>query len=101
MNKETADFQKIFDRVKGSLPVIRRYSLPAFLVFVALIYGFVIFRIQTLSAKQPTDDQVSSQVQASGVPHIDQSIVKQLQTLQDNSVNVQSLFDQARNNPFQ
>jgi hypothetical protein len=101
MNKEKADLQKIFDRFKRFLPLARRYSLPAFIVFVVLIYGFIILRIQTLSSKQPTDEQVSSQVQATGIPHIDQATVKQLQALQDNSVNVQSLFDQARNNPFQ
>jgi hypothetical protein len=101
MSKEKVDFQQILARAKRSLPLVQRYSVPAFIVFVVLIYGIVIFRIQTLSAKQPTDEQVSSQVQASGIPHIDQSVVKQLQTLQDNSVNVQALFNQARNNPFQ
>lgn len=101
MNKEKADLQKLVDRLKHFLPAARRYSLPAFIIFVILIYGIIIFRIQTLSSQQPTDEQVSSQVQASGTPHIDQSVVRQLQTLQDNSVNVQALFNQARNNPFQ
>lgn len=80
---------------------LKRYSLPVFLVFVAVIYGFVLLRINNLSQAEPSDQAVTSQVQAAKIPHIDAAVVKQLETLQDNSVSVQSLFDEARSNPFQ
>ncbi len=80
---------------------LKRYSLPVFLVFVAGVYGFVLLRINNLSQAEPSDQAVTSQVQAAKVPHIDAGVVKQLETLQDNSVSVQSLFDEARSNPFQ
>lgn len=79
----------------------RRYSLLIFLVFIGLVYGFVLFRIHSLATIQPSSDAVSSQVKAARIPHIDQPVVRQLQSLQDNSVSVQTLFNQARNNPFQ
>jgi len=80
---------------------VRRYSVLIFIIFIVLLYGFVVTRINNLSTAQPSPDAVSSQVKAARLPHIDQSVVQQLQTLQDNSVNVQTLFSQARNNPFQ
>lgn len=80
---------------------IQRYSLPIFLVFVGMIYLFVLFRIQSLSNAQPSEIEIQQQVQAAKIPHIDKAVVQQLQSLQDNSVNVQALFDQARSNPFQ
>ena len=80
---------------------LRSYSLPLVLVFVAALYGFVLLRVQTLNNTQPSSDAVTSQVKAARVPHIDQDTIQQLQSLQDNSVSVQTLFDQARNNPFQ
>jgi hypothetical protein len=101
MNQEKAQLQKVINRLSGLLPAVRRYRLAAFIVFVVLIYSLILFRIHTLSTAQPTADQVSSQVKAARIPHIDQSVVQQLQSLQDNSVNVQALFNQARNNPFQ
>jgi hypothetical protein len=61
----------------------------------------VLLRINTLGSTQPSSDAVTSQVQAARIPHIDQSVVRQLQSLQDNSVSVKSLFNQARANPFQ
>lgn len=80
---------------------LRPYRLAFFLLFIALLYGFLLLRISNLANMQPAQDVVTSQVKAAKLPHIDQTVVKQLHSLQDNSVNVQSLFDQARNNPFQ
>jgi hypothetical protein len=85
----------------GVIVKFRRYSLLAFVVFVAALYGFVIMRINNLSNAQPSDVAVSGQVQAAQAPHIDKAVVQQLNSLQDNSVSVQTLFNQARSNPFQ
>jgi hypothetical protein len=80
---------------------LRHYSLALFLVFVVTIYGLVIWRVNTLLTATPTPGQISSQVKANSITKVDPAVVKQLQTLRDNSVNVQVLFDQGRNNPFQ
>ena len=89
------------EKASAGLQNIRRYSFIIFIVLVAGIYGFVLLRINSLSNIQPSDDAVNSQVQAAQIPKIDKAVVKQLKALQDNSVNVQSLFDQARTSPFQ
>jgi hypothetical protein len=101
MSKEKLDTQKLLTQARGFLQSSRRYNFIVFLLFVALLYGFVLLRINTLSSSQPSTNAVSSQVQAAQIPHIDQSVVNQLQSLQNNSVSVQALFNQARSNPFQ
>jgi len=78
-----------------------RYTIVLFLLLIACVYGFVLLRISVLSSVQPSDSDISAQVQASPVPHIDPGAVQQIQALQDNSVSVQALFNQARSNPFQ
>jgi hypothetical protein len=88
-------------KVSPFVAKLKSYGLFVFLVFVAAVYGFVLLRINSLSHVQPTEQAVTSQVQASRVPHIDAAVVKQLESLQDNSVSVQALFDEARSNPFQ
>lgn len=80
---------------------LRRYSLAIFLTIVGLTYSFIIFQINSLSSAQPSPDAVSSQIKGTQAPKIDPQLVQQLESLQDNSVNVQTLFDQARSNPFQ
>jgi hypothetical protein len=101
MTKEKAGLKDVLAKCVALLQKVRRYSFAIFLVFVALLYGFVLLRINTLGKEQPSGVAVSSQVKNARIPHIDQLVVKQLQSLQDNSVNVKSLFNQARNNPFQ
>ena len=92
-----------------SLPVIleeighlvSRYALILFLLLLVAVYGFVLLQIGSLSNAQPSSTAVSSQAQTVAIPHIDPTVVQQIQNLQDNSVSVQALFNQARTNPFQ
>lgn len=78
-----------------------KYKLIGFIVFVAIVYGFVYTKINSYSNVQPSQSSVDSSLQAAQVPRIDNNVISQLQSLQDNSVSVQSLFNQARSNPFQ
>jgi hypothetical protein len=77
------------------------YALPVFICLSVLVYGFLLLRITMLSQAQPSSQAVSSQVNTSRVLRVDPGVVDSLNSLQDNSVNVQSLFDQARENPFE
>jgi hypothetical protein len=83
------------------LLALKKYSSIAFLLLVIGIYGFIVYRIHLIGNEQPANTVISTQVKGSHVPQVDQAIVKKLETLQDNSVNVQTLFEQARNNPFE
>jgi nitrate reductase NapE component len=73
--------------------------VPLFLLLVAGVYGFVVWRISVLQDAQPSSSSVNAQVQAA--PHIDPTTISKVKQLQDNSVSVQTLFNQARQNPFQ
>ena len=78
-----------------------RYAAILFFVLVAIAYGFVVLRINMLASSQPSQSEIDAQTTSTPVPRIDPKVAEQLQQLQDNSVNVQSLFQEARNNPFQ
>lgn len=85
----------------GLLKFVKRYAGILCFLVASGAYGFLIFRINTLNNVQPTESDVSAQASSgSSIKHIDPALVKQLEDLQDNSVNVQTLFEQARNNPF-
>jgi hypothetical protein len=94
------NLKALLSKANGLLDEAKKYSFLAFLIFVAILYGFVFFRINSLKNTEPSDSDVTSQVQAAHIPRIDQGLVKQLKSLQDNSVSVQTLFNDARNNPF-
>lgn len=75
------------------------YRAFLFFLAVAALYSFIVWRINVFS-----NAPASTTVKTPGVasqPHIDPETIAKIQSLQDNSVSVQTLFDSARQNPFQ
>jgi hypothetical protein len=78
---------------------ILRYRVVLFVLLIAGLYGFVNYRIQQLTQMPVSDQSVQQQVTNTS-PRIDKAVVRQLESLKDNSVSVKTLFDNARQNPF-
>lgn len=100
MSSSKADLKAVTARLDTYIEQVRRFSVVGFIVLVAILYGFVLLRINTLSNAEPSQDSITSQVKAAKVPRIEPSVVKQLESLHDNSVNVRTLFNDTRSNPF-
>jgi|SRR5579884_3920750 len=101
MTKDKLDIQLIRQKLTEALRIGLRYRLVIFIVFVALVYGFIYTRLNSLNNAQPSPSAISAQTNPVATAHVDKAVVSQLEALKDNSVNVQALFEQARNNPFQ
>lgn len=99
--KITFDKQSLATAGSAAVRFIGRYAVVLFFILVSSVYGFVVLRINILSNAQPSQSEIDAQVTATPVPRIDPAVADQLQQMKDNSVNVQTLFDQARQNPFQ
>lgn len=95
------NFKSIIPLLIRQLDRIKPYRYIVFFIFISLLYGFIILRISAYSTAEPTQASIDSQVNARSNLFIDEKVVEQLQTLQDNSVSVQTLFDEARSNPFE
>lgn len=87
--------------VLGWLHTLRLYlGVFIFLLFAAT-YGFIVIQINALSNPTIDDATVLGEAKATPTPRIDDQAAEQLETLKDNSVNVQTLFEQGRTNPFE
>ena len=67
---------------------------------VMVLVGFLVFQINRLATAEPTDTMIEEKLQTVARPKLDQAVIERIQQLQDQNVEVRSLFDQARNNPF-
>jgi hypothetical protein len=76
-----------------------RHAIFAVIFGVLLAYLFVVFRISSLAKAEPGPDQQG--VITSSIPKVDKNAVSQIQSLEQNNTQIHSLFEQARNNPFQ
>lgn len=95
------DLKKITNRITGLYKGLLKHAKFIFIVIVVLLAGFLIFEINVLINKEPTDEQISAQLQTIKRPKIDQDTIDKIEQLEDHNVAVQSLFKAARDNPFQ
>ncbi|MBX6334347.1 hypothetical protein IRY61_03350 [Candidatus Saccharibacteria bacterium] len=81
--------------------IFRTYGGFFLFLLLACIYGFLVLHVNKYSDPVIDDEEVMSRL--SGTPRlgIDESAAEKLLLLEDNSVNVQTLFKEGRQNPFQ
>lgn len=99
--KKSIDTSSLLKQLRGITDTIHRYKAILFFLVITSLYGFIVWRINALSTAPP---KASDVVEAQGMakqPKIPQATITRLQSLQDNSVRVQTIFNDARNNPFQ
>lgn len=79
-----------------------QYKVFLFVLLVIVVYGYVSWRVYVLSNTTASQNPLSTTHSVMvNSPQIDQSTVNKIQQLQNNSVSVQALFNEARQNPFQ
>jgi hypothetical protein len=93
------DLKGLPDLGRKALAALNAYRVLIFFLAVATLYGYIVWRINTFSNAPASTSEETAQTSAQ--PHIDPVTVQKIESLKDNSVNVQSLFDSARDNPFQ
>ena len=94
-------FTKITEPVKNAAAKLGHYKIVIFVILVLSVYGYIIVNISMLTNAQPSEESISELSSPIRSAKIDERVIKQLQQLQDNSVSVKALFDEARSNPFQ
>lgn len=91
---------KIQRQVLTLLQKLNRFRVMLFILTYVLIYAVMVFKIGALLDNEPSDDMVSERLQSVVRPKIDQSSVDKMLRLEQQNVDVKSLFQQARDNPF-
>jgi predicted negative regulator of RcsB-dependent stress response len=94
------DISKLKEKLFQYLSVARKNAPLIFVVFLLAVYGFLAWRITQLIQTEPSPSDVSAKLQT-GVPKVDPTVIQKIEDLKDSNVNVQTIFDNARNNPFQ
>jgi len=95
------DLKTIIPKVKKSAKKLTKHAVFAAVIFVLLAYLLVVWRISQMANLEPTEDSVTTAEASNNIPKVDKNAVKQIQSLENSSTELHSLFNQARNNPFQ
>ncbi len=78
----------------------QRHAIVLGFSIFAILYGYIIVQASTASTNEPDPDVVSRQIQAVPHPKIDKETAKKIESLEDQNINVQAIFKDARENPF-
>ncbi|CAN5710630.1 hypothetical protein BH23PAT2_BH23PAT2_02990 [soil metagenome] len=78
----------------------RRFSVFIFIITVLSLYSFLVLHISSLTQIETNEQAVTEQLKTTKRPRIDQSAIEKIEDLQDQNVQVDSLFQEARDNPF-
>lgn len=84
---------------KQLITAIKRYYGILFFILVAGLYLFLLIQINTHVNAQP--DESTIKADTAKKLRVDEDVAQQLQSLRDNSVNVQAIPNDTRANPFQ
>lgn len=87
-------------KIQPVLDFGKRYIKFIFFITMLLIAIFLVFRINQLNTLEPSEDDINDKLQTVQRPRLDPSVVESIEQLQDQNIQVQALFDDARNNPF-
>ena len=98
MNIDLKDFP---NKIKPVIAWVKRHRTVIAVILVLLLYTVMVLKINTLSRREPTDDEVTEKLQTIKRPRIDDATIKKIEQLQDNNVDVETQFKDARENPFQ
>ena len=85
---------------KKILFVFNKHRFITYLVFIIILYAILIYKINGLSQVTASSSNQVPTTTIATPQKINPQVLTQLQQLQNNNVSVQSLFQQARNNPF-
>ena len=94
------DFKDIPAKLAPALQVVRKYLTLIFILSFMFAYVFLVFRINSLARREPTDDAVTEELKTVQRPKLDQSAVDKIEDLQAQNIDVKALFEEARRNPF-
>ncbi len=92
--------QALLQQLKPFTNFVQRYLTFIVLTLFLLIYTVLVVRIDQFSGATPSDAEVASKQQTISHPKVNQATLGKIQQLQNQNIQVQALFNQARNNPF-
>lgn len=94
------DLKKIESRIKPGLRRVKQYTAIIYILLFFTLYSFLVLRIGALTAREPTDAEVSEQLKTVRRPKIDEEAAEKIQQLEEQNIDIKSLFNEARRNPF-
>lgn len=92
--------EKYLPQLKKYVSPIKRHIVLICIVLIGAAYGYLIMTASSQTEVAPSETEIANKFQGTSRPKLDDSAAKRLEQLQEQNIEVQAIFDKARNNPF-
>jgi hypothetical protein len=97
MNLEVKDIPKL---LLPALKKIGRFFPFMFALIILGLYGFLILHVNQLMQVEVDDEDVEEIIRETAGLEIDRQAIEAIERLEDENIEVEAIFQEARDNPF-
>jgi hypothetical protein len=94
------DKATLLEQASKLMALVKRFRFITIFVIFSLMYGYILVQVNAINQKMPSDKQVSDKVTALPRPKIDPGLVDKITSLEEENIQVKTIFNDARKNPF-
>jgi hypothetical protein len=95
------DLKTIPDKLLLAAQWLKKYAVFISVLLVLGIYLFLVWQIRHYATVEPTSADVTNKLNELNTPKLDQDAVNKILLLEDQNIDIKTLFNEARQNPFQ
>ncbi len=78
----------------------KRFRFIIMFVIFSLMYGYILIQINLVNSRQPSQSQIESNLMEPSKSKINPEYVDKITSLEEESVDIKAIFNEARKNPF-
>lgn len=93
--------EKLAESLTPIIYYLKRYLVLIFVLIIGCIIGFMTYRIGVYSNVEPSEEQIEERISSLRTVKLDEDAVEKIQALKDQNINIESLFNNGRDNPFE
>lgn len=92
--------EKLLPYAQKITGLLKRYAVVLCTIVFGAMYGYLVYTAGQQAELQPSETAVNEAYKGAARPRLDAGVAQQLEQLEASNVEVQAIFNEARNNPF-
>lgn len=90
----------LLDKAALLAALIKRFRFILVFVAFSIMYAYILTQVNAINAREPSDKQITDKATAAPRTKIDPELAKQITSLEEENIDIKTIFNEARKNPF-
>jgi hypothetical protein len=90
----------LLDKAAILTAFVKRFRFVIAFATFSLMYGYVLMQVNTINTREPSEKQITDKATAAPRTKVDPELAEKITSLEDQNIQIQTIFNEARKNPF-